>query len=380
MSLIPSRPIDSLKLKDLGSKLVYPLDEALGFDILPNKLTPRAMLEICKRVQSSSSLDSACSSLSKETSIVANQVTMRSVAFTIGNMIIEQDNEETLKTLEAYADQKVPSNNYIHPTIYISLSGSNLYIRNSELKQESISYPIQLGLIFSAENIRFLKENLQEEEDFTKFVLTNKEFLAQIGDAETFSKRLLASAYRLVDCLPTNTVILTDASPWIKTVKGTIFPEAKVIFDFTVLKKWLLSFAKTNLNPKEVEPWTSMVQSYFRNSHTLEALAEIKLVSESRFRRFNFLLKTLESHQDNLDYATFVKNGYLIGTGAVEESQRDALRERLTQQGMRWTQKSGQIILTLMSKSLSGRWESDVEALVLKKFCRNAPNPNIHYN
>jgi hypothetical protein len=56
MALLPSKPSDGKRLKELGHNgYVFPLDEALGLARLPFKMTIAAMLEIARETARSNS-------------------------------------------------------------------------------------------------------------------------------------------------------------------------------------------------------------------------------------------------------------------------------------------------------------------------------------
>jgi hypothetical protein len=67
----------------------------------------------------------------------------------------------------------------------------------------------------------------------------------------------------------------------------------------------------------------------------------------------------------NIDYATYEKRGWYIGSGAIESGNKLILQRRLKQSGMRWNTKTVQFLLTLVSKEESGLWNSEVLNSVL---------------
>ncbi|MDR0622697.1 MAG: hypothetical protein LBJ61_12635 [Deltaproteobacteria bacterium] len=67
-----------------GHRYIFPLDEALGLNKLPYKLTVGAMLEIAHWVQATHSYTAALKAIRRNTDIVVNDETIRCVANTIG--------------------------------------------------------------------------------------------------------------------------------------------------------------------------------------------------------------------------------------------------------------------------------------------------------
>jgi hypothetical protein len=103
MLLRPSTKSDGIKLRSLeGKKFVVPIDEFLGLDKIPFKMTIGAMLEVAKWVQRSSSYEAAEKGIKEYTEIDVNDDTMRSVANKIGSIIVkyeEQNAQNYLRSL-----------------------------------------------------------------------------------------------------------------------------------------------------------------------------------------------------------------------------------------------------------------------------------------
>ena len=70
----------------------------------------------------------------------------------------------------------------------------------------------------------------------------------------------------------------------------------------------------------------------------------------------------------NIDYLSYEKNGYFIGSGAIESGNKIVLQERLKQSGMRWNVITAQYLLTLRAKKESNLWFNDVILPVLEHY------------
>ncbi|MDR0622777.1 MAG: hypothetical protein LBJ61_13035, partial [Deltaproteobacteria bacterium] len=88
----------------------------------------------------------------------------------------------------------------------------------------------------------------------------------------------------------------------------------------------------------------------------------------SRYKTSFNLLSYVENNINNIDYASYINNGWFIGSGAIENANRTVLQRRLKQPGMRWSIENAQHLLTLMAKDKSGLWENDVVKPVLAYF------------
>jgi hypothetical protein len=91
-ALKPSRKEDEKSLEKITEKkLVFPLDEAFGIDLLPFKISPSAMLEIAYWVQLIPSYKDAQTAILRNTQIRVNDDTIRNVANHIGSLVFDVD-------------------------------------------------------------------------------------------------------------------------------------------------------------------------------------------------------------------------------------------------------------------------------------------------
>jgi hypothetical protein len=58
-----------------------------------------------------------------------------------------------------------------------------------------------------------------------------------------------------------------------------------------------------------------------------------------------------------IDYASYRRVGYPVGSGCVESACKVVVQARMKQAGMRWSRKRPQTVLALRSILLSGRWD-----------------------
>ncbi|MDR3135112.1 MAG: hypothetical protein LBU69_03345 [Deltaproteobacteria bacterium] len=99
MALIPSKPEDKVKLKELGiGGYVYPLDDELGLTNLPFKMTVGAMLEVSKESTRCESYEEAEKILTEKTGVRINDDTMRQVTNTLDRL----SSRTTLSQLKIY--------------------------------------------------------------------------------------------------------------------------------------------------------------------------------------------------------------------------------------------------------------------------------------
>jgi hypothetical protein len=67
-------------------------------------------------------------------------------------------------------------------------------------------------------------------------------------------------------------------------------------------------------------------------------------------------IRYYEGNIKRMMYGTFIKNGYLIGSGAIESAHRNVLQRRLKLSGQRWSVDGAQRIANLRACRKSNRW------------------------
>jgi hypothetical protein len=104
-------------------------------------------------------------------------------------------------------------------------------------------------------------------------------------------------------------------------------------------------------------------------SKYIEVLNELKSLDKRKYKNTEFnLYNYIRNNINNIDYAQYKRKGYFIGSGAIESGNKIVLQQRLKQAGMRWNTKTAQYILTLMSKSKSCLWDTQVVEPILRYY------------
>jgi hypothetical protein len=152
-------------------------------------------------------------------------------------------------------------------------------------------------------------------------------------------------------------------------MKDELFPDAQQILDFYHLSEKVWSFGKLFFNgtKKKYVPWSENTCDLLRDSKYNDVLTDV-LIKEKELKQTKDLLSTyIKNNINNIDYLNYQQRGYLIGSGAMESSNKTVLQYRLKQSGMRWNIPSAQAMVTLRAKMESNRWETDV-VLPVKNF------------
>ena len=117
------------------------------------------------------------------------------------------------------------------------------------------------------------------------------------------------------------------------------------------------------------EPWAKDVIKSLKESDYPSVLREL-----SQFKDKSLPTGTVNLHGyisnniRNIDYKSYLEQGYFIGSGAIESANKTVLQQRLKQAGMRWNIASAQNILTLRAKYESHLWEKEVNQFILHHY------------
>jgi len=161
---------------------IVPLDELLGIDILPFKMTKLVMLEVAYMAQMLSSYEEATEELRKKLGYEISRTLVRKVAIFVGNLAYQNDLKKALETEKNMVNSIDESKEKIEGELYILVDGAALNTRIQD-KNGSTWRENKLGMSFASVNI--IKRGLSEK---SGNIITKKEYTAFIGSAEEFAK------------------------------------------------------------------------------------------------------------------------------------------------------------------------------------------------
>jgi hypothetical protein len=360
MALSPSTAEDATKLKKLGiDGYVYPLDEALGLDNLPYKMTIGLMLEIAKECTRCESYEESEKILKEKLKIQINDDSMRRVTNTLGTIIFDKEMSTAERIWNDFKSANlIFSESKIDHTLYIEVDGAMIPIRQDDNKGSHYKEN-KLAMVFSSDNIFYWTD----KHGVRQHRIRQRDYSSYIGDSDIFTKLVLSLAVKNGYGRYKNTVLLSDGATWIRNMKNYIFPDAQQILDFYHLKEHITDFGKIifDLNEKLYLPWAKEVSDLFKKSKFEQAISLIIKSTKNKFKdNLNKLLNYLDHNKENIDYANYLSKGFFIGSGAIESSNKTVLQRRLKYGAMRWNLTSAQAVVTLVAKVRSDRWNSDV--------------------
>jgi hypothetical protein len=332
-----------------------PLDELLEIQELPNRMTKRCMIDVAYYGQNQSSFKAASELIKKAMGIDVSQETAREVTERIGREIFEADTQRARQSIENMENLEIAE----HPkkvTLYLMLDGSMV---NTLLKDESGSTWRENKTV-----IAFTDKDLIRRKDGTH-IITRKTYATYLGNAEEFKKYVwdvaVQNGYGQVE----KVVLIADGATWIRNMCMELFPDAVQILDLFHLKENVYTYAKHKFNhdASKYVPWAETVNAELESGKIDEVLS--KLPKNEKVPTGVVNLRTyLEHNREKTNYPEYRKNGFFVGSGAIESANKTIVQRRLKQSGMRWSTSGAQYVLTLRAKVESGLWEKET-----RRFC-----------
>jgi hypothetical protein len=352
-----NRSILRLEGETEGPKEVVPLDEYLGIDKLPFKMTRQMMIEVAFWGQNQTSFKMAERILQKIYGVSITDDLIRKVTYYVGKVVYEED---LRRAQDIYKNMKdIPYERDIPGVLYIMTEGAAI---NTRIKDDEGSTwrENKLGLVFSSKDLKLRKDG--ETHDILK-----KEYVSYIGSVNEFKKFLIECAVRNGYGRYTQVVIIGDGATWIRNMCLELFPDAIQILDFFHLKENLYVFAK-HLYPNNVTEytkWAETIAGLLRKSKTAQALNMLEEYKDTKLppgivNPYIYLL----NNKDKVDYELYRQNGWFIGSGSVESGNKTVLQKRCKQAGQSWDVVNAQYLLTLKAKEESDLWEQHVSKYI----------------
>lgn len=145
------------------------------------------------------------------------------------------------------------------------------------------------------------------------------------------------------------------------------FQEYEKLIDFYHVSE-PLSLAAEALFGKsspEAQKWYNKWRQHLQESDhaprrviaSIEYYRKKKKLSAARMEQLLTQITFFERNQTYMTDATFLKNGWPIGSGPVEAACKTVVKTRMARSGMRWKRNSGQHVLNLRAYALSSQWD-----------------------
>lgn len=192
-------------------------------------------------------------------------------------------------------------------------------------------------------------------------------YVAHLGDCDTFFEKFV----RHTDGLA-NKVFLADGAQWIWEKVTQRYPGSVQILDFYHCWEKFCGFAALHFaDPTERSAWLDRQRGYLLQDQLGQVVANLLVeqvplaerTSEPQVKLAQLLTYVL-NNLERMRYGHFRKQGYWIGSGAMEAAHRTLVQHRLKRSGQRWTPTGAQQVVNLRVAYQSRQWKH-VQQLIL---------------
>lgn len=327
-----------------GKKGHYPADAALG---LEGAYTP-ALSRVMLRAAAKNSYLEASADLFEYAGVQVGdrqiQRLVQAVAPAVGPWLQTLHTEEELLLM------------------YISADGTGVPMRKDELQGRRGKQPdgsaktreVKLGCVF-----------LQSETDEQGHPVRQEDSTSYVGSFEgagEFGLLLLQEARRRGLGRARKVIFIGDGAAWVWELARVNFPGAVLILDFYHALQHVHGLVEA-LCGKDSSEAKRLIGTW--KKRLLKGRAD-QILTQARQRITSALdtekaqkeITYLENNLARMNYGTFRKAGYFIGSGVVEAGCKTVVGKRMKCSGMFWSEEGGQGILDLRCAFLSHRLDS----------------------
>ena len=318
------------------------------------------MIEIAFWGQNQPSFQKASNIIYRIHNIKISYVTVMNITEFIGKLIYDYNYNNALDIWNKRANLKI---NTIKKkgTLYIQADGASV---NTRIEDENGSTwkENKLGIFFAESDMYKRKDKSN--------IITHKEYVSYIGSVDTFRILVLAKAVELEYWKYENIVFISDGAAWLRNMIFELFPEATQILDKFYLIENIYQYGKFIFNEdiKKVERFKDKIIGYcYSNEYNLIVKEPKKYKDVSIPKTICNLPVYLENNKDKVNYSLYEHNGWFVGSGAIESSNKTVVQLRLKQAGMRWSIDGANYMIALRCLAESNNWDK-VEKIVVDYF------------
>lgn len=200
-----------------------------------------------------------------------------------------------------------------------------------------------------------------EEEGETVVHSHSLSYFSRLADAETFQRLALAETHRRGVEKAAVVVAPTDGAVWIQGFLDYHRPDARRILDFPHAAEYVAKIGSA-VGPPESPEFSAWLHT---SLHTLKHDGASVLLPELRTQvtqhpevpNLDEALAYLEKRVAMMDYPEYQRQGWPIGSGAVESANKVVVEARLKGAGMHWAPTHVNPMLSLRNAVCNDRWD-----------------------
>ena len=244
--------------------------------------------------------------------------------------------------------------------LYVLMDGSFVPIRNTSLQKNNMDFvkgkdswkEVKLARLIDG---RHIVKGVSNNRNY----VSHSDYLAHLGSREPFLEQLRQS---IDNRKFVKIVFLGDGAKWIWNWVVDTFPQSTQILDFFHAMEHISDHSKIFFQEEQTrKDWVELQQTRLLSDQVEEVLEELEtelVISQPKAARESLskLKAYINENKNRMMYRTYKKQGFEIGSGAIESAHRTIIQQRAKLSGQRWTMDGVQSILSLRSIYHSGRW------------------------
>jgi hypothetical protein len=248
----------------------------------------------------------------------------------------ESNYQETLQSVPQLSQA-------VEEPVYVTLDGSMIYTREEAWKE------MKVCRIYS-ENSRVCIQDTGTEVMDSLYVCT-------LGSSTDFLKKFepYVEPYK-------HKVFIADGAKWIWNWVEDFYGNSVQILDFFHAIEKLGAYATLAIKDvAERKLWLDQQKQRLKADEVEQVLEDLKKIvanTPEADKALKDVIRYYESNMNRMKYGTFLKKGYLIGSGAIESAHRNVIQQRLKLSGQRWSIQGAQRIANLRAYKKSKRWDT----------------------
>ena len=344
----------------------YPADAALG---LEGSYTPALARLMCLEGADENSYQKAENHLQETGGI---HVSARQI-----QRLVQPVGAAAQTWQEREAQQPLPDTKAV-PVLYVSGDGSGVPMRKEELEGRPGKQPdgsaktrmAYLGCVFT-QHKRDEKGHPVRDHESTTYVST-------FGSIEEFGPLLRQEAIRRGLALAMQVVLLIDAATGLANMGRLCFPNAIQIVDFYHALEHAGKVLVALLGSKEHPDYKSRLRRWAKQllkDQVERLIAQVRqeCAGKSQAEAVEKELGYFVNNVKRMQYGTFRRQGFFIGSGVVEAGCKTVIGSRCKQSGMFWGKPGAENILALRcihaSRRLDEFWKERLNAHAARNDC-----------
>jgi len=327
-----------------------PMDEEMG--VLPGEKLTRAVVRKVSYASARSSYAQASKDLKELIDVDVSPAECARVVEEEGARLerIQREREERRLAPVSYTRPALPAEIQCEKLVLQADATCVLTVEGEEHKS------VYCGMAFG-------QDSRGRKEESNRPFITQKRYTGSAKNMEDFGQRLKALAYRMGMRYAESIAFIADGARCLwKWAEDALPKDVVFIQDFWHVCEHLADLAQ-ELYGKNWKEKFSRWKMALRESLVDKILVELE--EEHKRRRGNLRKKVkdeiqyLQNGRERMDYARFEKEGWPIGSGAIEATCKHLIKERFCITGAHWRRKNIGKLLSLRLSIFNNEWDQD---------------------